>query len=134
MNTIRPAMIEKVLDKMKNGKSPGSSGIVAEMLKAAGEVGSQIMSDLANAIIREWCVPESWEESHIINCYKGKGDARIRGNYRGLKLLEQAVKVIERVVGSLIREQLDIDEMQYGITPGKGTTDAIYLPSDAREV
>ena len=32
---ISPAMIEKALDKMKNGKAPGPSGIVAEMLKAA---------------------------------------------------------------------------------------------------
>ena len=130
---ISPAMIEKALDKMKNGKAPGPSGIVAEMLKAAGEEGSQIMSDLANAIIREGCVPESWEESHIINCYKGKGDARIRGNYRGLKLLEQVMKVIERVVDSLIREQVDIDEMQYGFTPGKGTTDAIFILRQMQE-
>ena len=54
---ISPAMIEKALDKMKNGKAPGPSGIVAEMMKASGKVGSQIMSDLANAIIREECVP-----------------------------------------------------------------------------
>ena len=47
---ISPAMIEKALDKMKNGKAPGPSGIVAEMLKAAGEVGNQIISDRANAI------------------------------------------------------------------------------------
>ena len=130
---ISPAMIEKALDKMKNGKAPGPSGIVAEMMKASGKVGSQIMSDLANAIIREECVPESWEESYIINCYKGKGDARIRGNYRGLKLLEQAMKVIERVADSLIREQVDIDEMQYGFTPGRGTTDAIFILRQMQE-
>ena len=91
------------------------------------------MPDLANAIIREECVPESWEESYIINCYKGKGDARIRGNYRGLKLLEQAMKVIERVADSLIREQVDIDEMQYGFTPGRGTTDAIFILRQMQE-
>ena len=27
-----------------------------------------------------------WQDSIIINCYKGKGDATDRGNYRGRKL------------------------------------------------
>ena len=35
---------------------------------------------------------------HIIVClYKGKGDALDRDNYRGLKLAEQAMKILERL-------------------------------------
>jgi hypothetical protein len=130
---ISPDMIEKALKKMKNGKAAGPSGIVAEMMKAAGNEGSQIMSYLANAIIREEHVPDSWGESYIINCYKGKGDARLRGNYRGLKLLEQAMKVIERVADSIIRQQVDINEMQFGFIPGRGTTDAIFILRQMQE-
>ena len=33
---------------------------------------------------------------------KGKGDALDRGNYRGLKLTEQAMKILERIVDGLI--------------------------------
>ena len=36
--------------------------------------------------------------SFIVNLYWGKGDALNRGNYRGLKLIEQVMKVLERVV------------------------------------
>ena len=33
-----------------------------------------------------------------------------RGNYRGQKLMEQAMKVIERIADSLIRQVVTIDE------------------------
>ena len=48
-------------------------------------------------------VPADWEQSLIVCLYKGKGDALDQGNYRGLKLTEQAMKVIERIAYSLIR-------------------------------
>ena len=31
-------------------------------------------------------MPGDWQVSSIVNCFKGKGDALERGNYRGLKL------------------------------------------------
>ena len=34
--------------------------------------------------------------------YKGKGDALDRGNYEGLKLTYQAMKILERIVNGLI--------------------------------
>ena len=55
-----------------------------------------MMRDLIIAIIGDWKVPADWEQSFIVNLYKGKGDALDQGNYRGLKLKEQAMKVIER--------------------------------------
>ena len=55
------------------------------------------ISELVNLFINE-NIPEDWKDSVIINCYKGKGDAPDRGNYRGLKLLEYVTKVLERVL------------------------------------
>jgi len=37
------------------------------------------------------------------------------------------MKVIERVFERRIREKVKIDAMQFGLMPGKGTTDAIFL-------
>ena len=48
----------------------------------------------------------------------------VDGSYRGIKLLEHAMKVFESVVEIRLRQILCIDEMQIGFTPGKGTTDA----------
>ena len=86
---------------MASGKAAGPSGIVAEMLKPAGEAGAVEVRDLIEDIISEGCIPTDWQESFIVNLYKGKGDALNRGNYRGLKLIEQVMKVMERVVEGL---------------------------------
>ena len=67
------------------------------------------------------------------NLYKGKGDALNRGNYRGLKLIEQVMKVLERVVEGLIRQRVEIDEMQCGFMSGRGTTEAIFIVRQLQE-
>ena len=50
-----------------------------------------------------------------------------RGNYHGLKLTEQVMKVLERIVDGLIRHMVLIDDSQFGFVPGRGTTDAIFV-------
>ena len=37
------------------------------------------------------------------------------------------VKVVERIFKHRIRQQIDIDDMQFGFMKGKGTTDAIFI-------
>ena len=49
----------------------------------------------------------------MVNNYKGKSDALKRGNYRGLKLLEHVKKVAERIVDRPIKENVNIDDMQF---------------------
>ena len=46
---------------------------------------------------------------------------------RGIKLLKQAFKLYEKVLYGRLREVVDIDEMQYGFTPGRGTVDAVFV-------
>ena len=43
-------------------------------------------------------IPEDWSRSWMVNVYKGKGDALTCGSYRGTKLLEHAMEVLERVI------------------------------------
>ena len=65
--------------------------------------------------------------------YKGKGDALERGNYRGLKLTEQFMKVLERIVDHLIRQVVSIHDSQFGFVTGRGTTDAIFVVRQLQE-
>ena len=126
-------MITKAISKMASGKAAGPSGIVAEMLKPVGESGAIEVRHLTDDIISEGRIPTDWQESYIVNLYKGKGDALNRGNYRGLKLIDQVMKVLERVVESLIRQRVEIDEMQCGFMSGRGTTDAIFIVRQLQE-
>ena len=45
--------IYTALNKMKDGKAAGVSGIVAEMLKASGEAGLELFIELFNNIVKE---------------------------------------------------------------------------------
>ena len=47
----------------------------------------------------------------IADCYKGKDDSIERGNYRELSLINQLVKLAERIIEKLIRQQVEVDEM-----------------------
>ena len=107
-------MVVKAITKMKTGKAAGPSGIVAEMLKASGDTGARLVADLANDMVRNGVIPSAWEDSFIINIYKGKGDAL----ERGLKLLDHAMKGMERVIEKITRERISINDMQFGFMPG----------------
>ena len=126
-------MVKKVISQMKACKAPCPSGIVVEMIRAAGDMGASMIRDLAAAIIRDGKVPSDWEQSFIVCLYKGKGDALERGNYRGLKLTEQVMKVLERIVDGLIRQVVSNDDSQFGFVPGGGTTGAIFVVRQLQE-
>lgn len=130
---ITQQMVDKSIKKMKSGKAPGPTGIVAEMLLASSDICSELIADLANAIIRDGEMPDQWNGSYIISLFKGKGEALDRSNYRGLKLTEHVLKVLERIVEELIRNIVHIDDMQFGFIPGRGTIDAIFILRQMQE-
>jgi len=83
--------------------------------------------DLCNVIVKEGSIPEDWKSSVVQPIYKGKGDPMECGSYRGIKLLEHAMIVVERIFAHRIRQQIETDDMQFGFMKGKGTTDAIFM-------
>lgn len=68
-----------------------------------------------------------------MNCSKNKGDTTQRGNYRGSKLSERIMKVFERVIQQKIREMVDVDAVQSGFLPVKGTADVIFIAHQVEE-
>ena len=84
---ISASKVGVAIGKMRQGKSAGPTGVVAKMLKAAGETGTLGMDDVCNAVVKDGKVPEDWSRSSwMVNVYKGKGDALSCGSYRGIKL------------------------------------------------
>ena len=57
----------------------------------------------------------------VVPMFKGKGDVMSCGSCRGVKLLECAIKIIERVLQGQIRTPIDLNKMRFGYMPGKGT-------------
>jgi len=89
---------------MKRHKPPGLSGLAAEMIQATGGIGTQWILHLCHIIVKEGCIPEDWKSSVILPIYKGKSDPMEHGSYRGIKLLEHAMKVVERIFEHRIRQ------------------------------
>ena len=115
---IRIGEVVAALKKIKRHKAPEG-------------IGTQWLLDLCNGIVKEGCIPEDWKSSVCI--YKGKGDPMECGSYRGIKLLEHAMKVVERIFEHRIRQQTEVDDMQFGFMKGKATTDAIFTVRQMHE-
>ena len=81
------------------GKTAGPTGVVSEMMNASGGFGTKWMTDLITSIVKDGCILNDWRKSILVPVYKGKGDSLVCRSYRAIKLLEQPMKVIERVVG-----------------------------------
>lgn len=80
------------------------------------------MTDLVNEIIAG-VIPAEWQLSTIVNCYRVKEDALEKGKCRGLKLTNQ---IVDKATG-------DINEMQFGFIPGRGTTNAFFILIQLKE-
>jgi len=121
------------LKKMKTGKAPGCSGLTIDLLKALNGHGDQMVHDMLEAIWQNEKVPKDWQKSEIVPIYKQKGDPLECANYRGIKLLEHVMKVLERVLDLRLRELVNIDKMQFGFCKGRGTTDATFIVKQIQE-
>ena len=113
-------------------KAEGPSGLVVEIIQAAGDMGASMICDHAAAIICDGRVHSDTEQFYVC-LYKGKGYAWKRVNYCGLKLTKQVMKVLEKIVECLIRQLVSIDDSQFGFVPGRGTTGAIFVVRHLRE-
>ena len=75
-------------------------------------------------------MPEEWKKSEIVPIYKQKGDPLECGNFRGIKLLEHGMKMF---VERRLRKLITVNNMQFGFSPGKGTTDAVFIIQQLQE-
>ena len=83
---------------MKPGKATGPCEACAEMISASGEVGFSVMVELCQRVFDEKGMPDQWQTSVLVPIFKGKGDVRNCNTYRGVKLLEHAMKIVQRVL------------------------------------
>ena len=65
----------------------------------------------------------------IVPIWKRKGDVHDPGKYRGITLLSQVLKLLERVLEARIRRRVegDFGEEQQGFRNGRGTADGMYV-------
>ena len=89
---------------MKSGKAGASSDIIIEMTDAAGYRVIGCLTSFFNHTIYIARVPYDCHSSYIFSLFKGKRDALYCENYRGLKLQEHFVEILEHILSTNIGE------------------------------
>ena len=112
---------------MKIGKASGPSGVVIELFKADGGKCLKSLINIFSDVLFTEKLLEEWMLSLIVPIFKGKGDTLNPNSYREIKLLEHAFKLYEKVLDGHLCEVVDIDKMQYGFMPGRGTAGAVLF-------
>ena len=80
--------------------------------------------------MQEGRIQKEWRMGLIVPIWKRTGDVHDPGKYRGITLLSQVLKLLERVLDARIRRRLegDFEEEQQGFRKGRGTADGMYVP------
>ena len=89
-----------------------------------------MMHEILKRVWEEEQMPEEWK-SEIVPIYKQKGDPLECGHFRGIKLLEHGMKMFEKIIE--LRKLITVNNMQFGFSPGKVTTDAIFIIQQLQE-
>ena len=127
---MRRTEVEEVrwaMNRMKIGKASGPSGVALELFKVGRDKCLKSLTNIFNDILFKNKLPDEWMLSSLVPIFKGKGDPLNPNSCRGIKLLEHAFKLCEKILDGRLHEVVDIDKMQYGFMPGRGTVDAVFV-------
>ena len=118
--------VRKALSQMKKGKAVGPDDILVEAWRALEGKGVTWLTEILYRIMASEKMPDEWRRSTLRPIYKNKGDIQECGNYRGIKLMSNSLKIWERVIENRLRGTVTMSDQQFGFMPGRSTTDAIF--------
>ena len=95
--------VREAIRKTKQGKAAGLSEMTTEMIVAGGRIVEEVMLQLCQRVLDGKGIPYESKTSVVVLIFKGKRNVISCGLYRGLKLLEHDMKIIERVLERRIR-------------------------------
>ena len=117
------------MHNVKKRKATGADEVRLEMLEMAGEVGVKWTGRLPNVCMQEGRMPKEWRMGLIVPIWKRKWCVHDPGKYRGITLLSQVLKQLERVLDVMIRRRVEggFGEDQQGFRKGRGTAYGMYV-------
>ena len=99
VNKVTQNEIVEAMQRMKSGKATGLSEVSVEMIVASGEIGVKVMiMGMYQCVLDGRRMPDEWKTSVIVPILKTKGELMSYGSCRGVKPLEHAMKIVERVL------------------------------------
>ena len=123
--------IEKLIKKLKNGKSSGCDNILNEFLKNSPETVIETITNLFNLVLKTGVVPSNWCVGVIIPLFKNKGSINNVDNYRGITLLSVIGKLFTSALNERLGKFLDNTgvrgEEQAGFRAGYSTLYQVFI-------
>ena len=105
MEDISGEEVTTGLRKLKKGKTQGPDDILVKAWIALDNKGVEFLVNFFNRLLRGEMMPDEWRRSVLVPLYKGKGDIKEFGNYRGIKLMSHTMKLWERIIEARIRKR-----------------------------
>lgn len=120
--------------KLKNNKAPGSDLMCAELIKYGNEPMYNALHKIICKVWQSETMPKEWNIGVICPVYK-KGDKLECSNYRGISLLCSAYKVLTNILHRRVEQIAEeaLGEYQCGFRKGRGTTDQLFVVTQAAE-
>uniref|UniRef100_H2ZZX0 Reverse transcriptase domain-containing protein n=1 Tax=Latimeria chalumnae TaxID=7897 RepID=H2ZZX0_LATCH len=105
-NLCDPITIEEVnraIDELLNGKSPGLDGLSNEFFKVFKNELSPLLEELYNEGLNTDSLPKSFRESVLVLLFK-KGDKEVLGNYRPIMILNADYKILVKILNNRLKK------------------------------
>ena len=128
--TFSESDIEKVIDKLHNGKSPDEYGISAEHFKAGKSELVPVITKIFNQILDTKTIPPVFKTGVITPVLKKGKDPKLLENYRGITVTAIFGKLFEYAL--LHKLSIAQSELQFGFTEGLSPSMAALLISEAK--
>ena len=119
--------VQKVIQKLKNGKTPGVDGFPGEFYKHFGEKFMLPMLDIFNNVLNRGQIPETWKITKIIAIPKQGKDLTSPQSYRPISLINQDAKIFTSILANRLNTfiAMYIQEDQTGFIKGRHMADNV---------
>lgn len=123
--------LARAAQKLSARKAPGPDGIPGRAWALALGHLSERLRGLFTNCLRLGRFPREWKEAKLVLLPKAGKPAGVPSAYRPICLLDEAGKMLERIVAERLTQHLsrmgpDLGPEQYGFRPGRSTIDAIH--------
>ena len=110
----------------EKGKATGADEVRLEVMEMAGEVGVKWTGRQLSLFRQEGRIPKAWRMGLIVPIWKSKGGMHEPGKCKGITLLSQVLKLLERVLDARIRRRVgDFGGNSKG--SGRGEEQQVYV-------
>ena len=131
---ITEEKLNRIIDSLKDGSSPGPDLITHEDLKTTGQTWRSLLRNIMNECLRRGYFPKKWKVANVSMLLKPGKDRFNSASYRPISLTSCVGKVFERCYGdcidNLLEERNILQDRQAGFRKGRSCMEGVVQMSE----